>query len=95
MRAVQNGAGREESHATIKKLANLARDEGVDVNGRFFALVEQERSLRVSIEDLAQLASTSELVKGLVEQVGELHKKVVEKVGLTDALKAYVPGNSI
>ena len=95
MCAVNNGAGREEAHATIKKLANIARAEGSDIQQRFFALVTQESSLQVTNEDLTQLTSRSELVKIAVEQVKELAKKVTEKVGLVDSHKAYVPGKSI
>ena len=82
-------------HATIKKLANIARAEGSDIQQRFFALVAQESSLQVTNEDLTQLTSRSELVKSAVEQVKELAKKVTVKVGSVDSHKAYVPGKSI
>jgi len=95
MCAVNNGAGREQAHATIKKLANMARAEGSDIQQRFFALVAQESSLKVTSEDLAQIVSKSALVKSAVEQVKELAKKVTVKVGSVDSHKAYVPGKSI
>ena len=95
MCAVNNGAGREEAHATIKKLANIARAEGSEIQLRFFSLISRESSLQVSSQDLAQITSKSELVNSAVEQVKELAIKVTEKVGLVDSHKAYVPGKSI
>lgn len=95
MRAVQNGAGREESHATIKRLANLSRTQGTDISKSFFELVLQEESLKVSSEDLAQMTSKAGMADVISTQVEELVQRVVNKVGLSDSLQAYVPGNSI
>jgi adenylosuccinate lyase len=91
MCAVKNGAGREQAHTTIKKLANQARTQGINVRDNFFASVLQEKSLRVTEEDLTLMMSKDGLVSGPIAQVNRLTEKVLEKIGNSDALRVYVP----
>ena len=91
MCAVKNGAGREEAHTTIKELANRARTQGIDIRENFFASVLQEKSLRITEEDLALMLSKDGLASGPIAQVNRLTGKILEKIGNSEALRVYFP----
>jgi adenylosuccinate lyase len=95
-KAVQNGMGREDAHALLKKLS-LSANENLKQHGRnnLFELVSSESALGVTTEFINSIQQTANLTQNAIHQA----RQVIEKAqGISEKLPdslLYTPIDSI
>jgi adenylosuccinate lyase len=97
MKSIENGMGREEAHALIKKCALSAssnlRDHGVN---NFFGLIAQDRNLGVNEEYLHNLLTNPLQHSGNARaQAREIFSRAVTLCGNSHEIVAYIPEEPI
>ena len=75
-KAVQNGMGREDAHALIKKLS-ISANESLKQHGRnnLFELVSSESALGVTAEFINSIQQTANLTQNAIHQARQVIKK--------------------
>jgi adenylosuccinate lyase len=95
-KAVQNGMGREDAHALLKKLS-LSANENLKQHGRnnLFELVSSESALGVTTEFINSIQQPANLTRNAIHQARQVIEKAQGISGkLPDSL-LYTPIDSI
>ena len=93
--AVKNGAKREEAHATIKRLARQAYENGKNTKEGFLELISREKSLNLKHSEIEALASSQALAAGPGNQAKLLCEAISKVLNNTEKLTQYSPAHSI
>jgi adenylosuccinate lyase len=93
--AVKNGAKREEAHATIKRLARQAYENGKNTKEGFLELISREKSLNLKHSEIEALASSQALAAGPGNQAKLLCEAISKVLNNMEKLTQYSPAHSI
>ena len=93
--AVKNGAKREEAHATIKRLARQAYENGKNTKEGFLELISREKSLNLKHSEIEALVSSQALAAGPGNQAKLLCEAISKVLNNTEKLTQYSPAHSI
>lgn len=93
--AVKNGAKREEAHATIKRLARQAYENGKNTKEGFLELISREKSLNLKHSEIEALVSSQALAAGPGNQAKLLCEAICKVLDNTEKLTQYSPAHSI